>query len=845
MIKYSLLKSPILLVFVLTNSFLNAQVKDTIIPNADAPVFVTTLEDLDNNSFAGQAISGLLQSSRDVFTNTAAFNFGVARFKIRGYNSNQTTIMINGIPMNDLESGNGTWYKWGGLNDVTRYAESKRWLSSNPYHFGGLGGYSNIDATPTNIRKGHQISYGITNRSYRHRLMYTYSSGVLANKWAFAGSFSTRFAQEGYVEGTFYQAAGYYFAGEKEINEKHGINFSILGAPSYRGGQGLAVQEIYDLTNDPYYNANWGYQTLPNGEKVKRNARTSTSHMPIITFSHDRKLENKGKLNTSIYTTFGKYGRSSLNWNDANDPRPDYYRYLPSYFENVNDPINANIYRELWENDPAGRQIQWDNLYAANIKNLYSQENANGIMGNTITGNRSKYIVENRWNNIINYGFNTKYNKDISDKTKFTAGAFYQYQRNHYYKTIEDLLGGDFWLDVDRFAAQVGVDPAIQQNNLAIPNHLVTVGDKFDYDYYMHNHKTTGFGQFDFMLNKIDAYAALELSHSNFYREGLNQNGKFPEDSKGESAKSNFINYAVKSGLTYKLSGRQFITVNGIVKTQAPYSRDAFVSPRTRDYLVTGLENEFIYSGDVSYLLRYPKLKMRFTLYHTQRKNAVWSRSFYNDAYNNFVNYSMTGVDYLHQGIEFGLEGNITNKLQGNIVIAHAQHLYTSRPTANVFVDNSAESLDQNKTIYLKNYKVGGMPQSALSVGLKYNGKKYWFAGANYNYYADIYLDPNPDRRTAEAVSSFVTTDPQWDEVLDQTKLKNGYSVSAFIGKSFKIKDKYLAISANLSNLTNNQSFQTGGYEQLRFESQSINKFPPRLANMYGFNYFISAKLRF
>ena len=552
--------------------------------------------------------------------------------------------------------------------------------------------------------------------------MYTYSSGVLKNKWAFAASASTRLASEGYVEGTFYQAFAYYFAGEKQLSEKHHIDFSIFGAPSYRGGQGLAVEEAYELSGNPFYNANWGYQTLSNGEIVKRNARTSTSHMPIITFSHNWKISEKSKLNTSVYSTFGKYGRTSLNWNDANDPRPDYYRYLPSYFEGINDMVNANLYRDLWQNDPAGRQIQWDDLYAANIKNLYSQENANGS-NETIIGNRSKYIVENRWNNIINFGGNTSYTKTINEHVKIVTGVFMQYQRNHYFKTVEDLLGGDFWLDVDRFASQVGVDPSIQQNEISEPNKLVGVGDKFDYDYYIHNYKVTAFGQADLTYNKFDGYIAAELSDALFYREGLNQNGKFPNDSKGNSPISNFINYAIKGGVVYKLSGRQFISINGLIRTQAPYSRDAFISPRTRNFLVNGLENEMIYSGDVSYILRYPKLKMRATYYHTNRNNAVWSRSFYHDAYNNFVNYTMTGVNYLHQGLEFGLEGNITGKLQGNAVVALGQHLYTSRPIANVSIDNSAELLDEGKTIYLQNYKVGGMPQSAFSVGLKYNGK--------------------------------------------------------------------------------------------------------------------------
>jgi len=821
----------------------NTKVEDTLRVTEEAPVFTTTLEDLDNGA-AGQSTSGLLQSSRDVFTTTAAYNFGVARFRIRGYNSNQTLIMINGIPMNDMESGRGTWYKWGGLNDVTRYAESKRWLTSNPYHFGGLGGYSNINAKATGIRKGHYLSYASTNRAYRHRLMYTQGTGMMKNGWAFAGSMSLRYSKEGYVDGTFYEAMGYFFAAEKQINDNHNLNLSIIGAPSSRGKGGISTQETYELSGDNYYNSYWGYQTI-NGEKVKRNSRSTISHMPIVALTHEWKINSKSKLISSISTSQGKYGQTALNWTDAKDPRPDYYRYLPSYYELRHDTVNANYYREQWINNPEFRQIKWDDLYYTNANNMFFQKDVDGIAGNNLTGLRAKYILETRWNNIQSYAANTNYNLKINDNINLASGLYLQKQSNHYYKTVNDLLGADFWLDIDKFASQVGADPEISQNNISTPNKLARVGDKFGNDYYIHNSKAAAFGQLNFAYNKVDFYTSVELSESSFYREGVNQNGKFPNNSQGKSEVSNFFNYAAKAGVVYKINGRQFITANALVKTQAPWSRNSFISPRTRDILIDDLQNEFIYSGDVSYILKYPNFKLRATYYYTERKNANWARSFYHDEYNSFVNYSMKGVNYLHHGLEFGFDTKIVGGLSANGALAYGQHLYTSRPTANVYVDNSAALLDENKTIYLINYKVGGMPQSALSFGLKYRGKKYWFAGANFNYYGDIYLDPNPDRRTAEAVANYVSTDPQVSQILDQTKLDNGYSVSMFAGKSFKISNYYLNFSVNISNLTNNQNYQTGGYEQLRYDVQNIDKFPPKLGYMYGFNYFAMAKLRF
>lgn len=823
----------------------NTTRKDTLTNDQDVPTFTTTLDDLDNGSGSSQSTSNLLQSSRDVFSAAAAFNFGVARFRIRGYNSDQNTIMINGMPMNDLESGRGTWYKWGGLNDVTRYAESKTWLTSNPYHFAGLGGYSNINAKATGIRKGNHLSYASTNRAYRHRLMFTKSTGMMKNGWAFAGSLSLRYAQEGYVEGTFYEAMGYYLAAEKQLNKSHNLNLSILGAPSSRARNGIATQEVYDLTGDNYYNSNWGHQTEPDGTVIKRNSRQSISHMPIINLNHDWIINAKSKLKTTLTSSFGKYGRTSLNWTDAKDPRPDYYKNLPSYFYGRNDSLNGDILREKWLNDESFGQVKWDELYYTNKNNPFQQKDANGVTGNNVTGLRSKYIVENRWNNLLSYGLGSNYNNKLSDNAELVMGLTMQYQRNHVYTTVQDLLGGEFWVDIDRFATQVGVDPEIAQNDINNPNKLAKVGDKIGHNYYIHNSKAAFFSQLNYQFNKFEVYGAVELSANRFYREGINQNGKFPNNSKGNSKIASFINPSVKAGLTYKISGRQFLTLNALVKTQAPFSRNSFISPRTRDFLVDDLKSEFVYSGDASYILRFPNLKLRASYYYTERKDVNWSRSFYHDEYNSFVNYTMKGVNYLHHGIELGVDGKLIGGLSANAALAYSQSLYTSRPTASIYVDNSAQILAKDKRIYLKNYRVGGMPQSAVSVGLKYRSKKYWFISANFNYFGDLYLDPNPDRRTEEAIANLVSTDPQVSEILDQKKLDNGYAVNFSIGKSFKFSDKRLSISVNVNNITNNQDYITGGFENLRYDVQSISKFPPKLAFMYGANYFANIKFSF
>jgi hypothetical protein len=181
----------------------------------------------------------------------------------------------------------------------------------------------------------------------------------------------------------------------------------------------------------------------------------------------------------------------------------------------------------------------------------------------------------------------------------------------------------------------------------------------------------------------------------------------------------------------------------------------------------------------------------------------------------------MTDVDQLFTGIELGVE-----KTLGAFVIqaagTHSMSLYNSRPNATITRDNSEEVIAENRTI-----------------GFKYNAPKYWYAGTNFNYFANIYLDPNPDRRTEEALANYVTSDPQIGEIIDQEKLENGYSLNLYAGKSWKLKNNsFVRLNINVNNVLNNTDFKTGGFEQLRYDATQIDRFPPKYGYMYGLTYF-------
>ena len=808
--------------------------------NINTPAFTVSLDGIDDAG-QDQSVSGLLQSSRDVYTRIAGYNFSAARFRIRGYGSENFTVMMNGVTLNNPEGGRAVWAYWGGLNDITRYQEVRNGINATFHTFGGVGGFSNINARASEIRKGTKVSYALANRSYSQRFMVTHSTGMMDNGVSIALSASGRYSNEGYVDGTFYRGASYFLSIEKKLNEKHSLGFVAYGAPTVQGRRSISTEEAYSLTGNNYYNSYWGYQ-----DGKKRNSRVRNNNKPRVMLNHYFILNEKTKINTSAYYSFGKTGNTRLNWYSANDPRPDYYKNLPSYLGNPGQEAEMEALTALWQsNTPTTTQVDWDQMYFANGKNLYTQEKVNGS-GSSVTGNRAKYIVENVRKDISDYGLTSTASHQLKENMVLSGGVNLSKYKSKNFKVVDDLLGADFWVDIDQFAERDFADELTAQSDINNPNNLVKVGDKFGYNYDINIDTYNGFGQIEGTSKKVDWFAGFSLTSTTFWRTGYMQNGLFSENSLGDSKKNNFFNYGIKGGLVYKITGRHLIRLNGAYMTRAPFSRTAFISPRTRDEVVSNLKSEKIMSGDISYIVRYPKVKTRVTAFYTTIKDKTWSRSFYHEDLNTYVNYVMTGVDELYMGIEVGAETNLTSELIVLGAFSMGEYLYDSRPSASIVQDNSREVFDQNTIVYFENYKIGGMPQTAASIGLKYFSAKYWFASVNFNYFNDIYLSANPVRRTEDILDKFVATDPAVEDITTQTKLDGDYSITLSVGKSWKIKDKYnIRFNLNVNNVLNNTDFTTGGYEQLRFDRNDINKFPPKTGYMYGRTYFAMVSFSF
>lgn len=843
--------------------------------------------DLDDSGY--QDSPTILFGQNDVFNNIAGYNFSSVRFRVRGYSSESQDVYMAGVRMNDAITGYTPYSLWSGLNEAVRSKESVNGSEISDYGFGGYNGLTNIDPMASKVRTGWRGSVLTNSALYRLRLMMTYSSGELDNGWSYAFSASARLGGNDWINGVYYRSFGYYGSVEKKFGEEHKLGLTFMAAPGQRGAQNGSTQEVYDLMGDNMYNSNWGYY---NG-KV-RNARVKKTHEPIAILKYDFTPESKKlKASATVLYRFGKNGYTALDWYDAPDPRPDYYRNLPSYFFMDNTDYNRLNYskymwaKEQWEQDiPNITHINWDRLYAVNA------------MNSTADGNRSKYVIEERRTDQqdLNFAANAKW----SPVNCFTlaGGLSYKWNRTEYYKILDDLLGGDYYVNIDQFAERdYASSVTMYQNDLDyyLKNgkaQTLKQGDKYGYDYYANVRRAEAWASGKFSKFGLDVALAGRIGYTKYWREGLLRKGLFPGldangqpmtyegkvittydpitgdaiTSLGKSEVKDFLTGAAKLNVSYVIPGGHRVYANAAFIADAPNFNQAFISPRTRNSIVPNLKTNKTLTADLNYAYSNSGYDVRVTGYYTAIKDQSKVMSFYDDAQNSFTNFAMSGIDQRHIGLELGFKVPLpvpNLALQG--VVSYGQFVYTSNPKMYQTYDNSAAIVEDTYGVTIPYWKshptadgktvkhyVSGTPQLATSLGLSWN-KNYWFVDADVDYFDFAYLDMNPLYRTDMATSGpdKTVTPTEIEYMAAQEKFKGAVLVNASVGKSWYIKRNYqLGFSLQVKNILNTTNLRTGGYEQTRLVDNTVSKeryyrFDSKYFYMSGINYMLNIYFRF
>lgn len=777
--------------------------------------FTFTEAQLGEDEDMSQNVS-IINSNSNIYASEVGYLFSPMRFRYRAFDQRYNDIYINGAPINDMETGQFR-YSWvGGLNQQTRNMESSMPFEGNRFSIPGMGGSNNYNFRPASMPSGHRLTLSGANRSYTLRGMYTFNSGLNDKGWAFSANVTYRWASEGYVEGTFYNSLSYFLGVQKVFGDgSHSISLVTWGNPTERASQGAGTDEMYWLANDRYYNPYWGYQ---NGKK--RNSRIVNDYSPTALLTWDWKIDDDTKLTTSLLGKYTMYKSTKLNYNNADNPHPSYWKNMPSSYYDVWDDTDVanrtpqaladwNRAFEFWTSSKANRQINWDRLY-------YSNNQA------AIQGQDAIYYIQAKHNDALTFTLASTLNKQLKKNMLWNVGIMASSNKGMHYQTMEDMLGATTYHNINTYALGTYDRNSDEiQYDLNHRNAIVGEGDRFGYDYNLLVNNAKAWTSFSHDWGIFHYTIAGKIGYTAMQRDGKMRNGLAANNSYGKSGVAQFLDGGVKLGTSFNLGRGNTLTIGAGYETRAPQARTAFASPEINNDYVTNLKNEKVFSSEIGYQLQTSWLHANINAYYSYLTDVTDWQNYYFDDINSFSYVSLTNIKKEYYGVEAGLRFKVTSSFDINLIgqISDAK----IKNNSNVRYMNSTSALYTDEIVYNKGMRDSGTPLTAASLGLSYH-KGGWYIDLNCNYYDRIYLSYSPSYRYASTLDTRQNvTGNIYDNdgnvlpsAIEQAQGKGGFMVDGSIGRSIYLKRGSLSINLMVTNILNNQNLCTGGYEQSR-----------------------------
>ncbi|WBL25536.1 TonB-dependent receptor [Zunongwangia sp. HGR-M22] len=652
------------------------------------PVAVSTVKSEEIALKLGtQEFPEILKTTPGIYATKQGGGYGDGRVNIRGFNSENVAVMINGVPVNDMENGAVYWSNWAGLGDVTSTMQVQRGLGAAKVAVPSVGGTINIVTKSIDAIEGGKIMSSIGNNGYLKYGM-TYSTGLSEKGFAATVS-ASKISGDGYVNGLEFSGYNYFVNLSQQINENHLLSFNAFGAQQEHGQRytRFTIEDYKRSEAGPRrFNADWGYK---NGEVY--NSAYNFYHKPQISLNHYWTVNDKTNISTALYASFGSGGGRRTD----------------------GDKIGADDYRLGGFDQP----IDFDQIVDENIER--------GSMG----AGSSDMIYASK-NSHEWYGILSTFKNRTTDKLTISGGLDARYYIGSHWYEITDLLGGSYWMN--------------DRSNDLNEGQALQVGDTFGKDYDGQVIRGGVFGQLEYdVLDNLNVFASANVSRTVY---SLENNLKDIE--KKNSDHVYFTEYGVKGGANYNFTDNQNVFANVGYFTRAPFLTNVFLNATGSTEANTDAVNEKIFSAELGYGFRLPNLKVALNLYRTNYMDKAVAGSYSNpDDQNTRLFYNLQGVDAVHQGIELEASYNITDKFKVNGMLSLGDWEWQNN-VEGVKQDEDG-NVTGNIFVYSKDLKVGNAAQTTFALGASYDfaPKSTLFVDYNYagNMYADYYVEDRDD----------------------------------------------------------------------------------------------------
>jgi iron complex outermembrane receptor protein len=790
----------------------------------ETPIAFTTLTPAKiEERLSGQDIPMLLNKTPGVYATSQGGGDGDARITIRGFNQRFVAVMLDGIPVNDMENGWVYWSNWFGLDAVTRDIQVQRGLGRSKLALPSVGGTMNIVTKGIENKRQLSIEQGVDNVG-KLTTNLGYTSGRLKNGWAItaAGAFKKG---NSWVEQTNVTAYFLYVKIDKMWG-KHLTSLTGFGAPqthverSYKRGiadydtnyaksVGITSEEIPSTFSNQgiAYNSQWGFIKRdadmwnaehtariidPNASKVPLNGSTNRYFKPQYSLRDSWNVNEKLLITNILYLSTGSGGgdrpRTSLKPNAQ--------------------VSNANIISnpELFTEEDLG-QINWQSIYNQNTKPTNSGFGMvypiNPAYSNDLYAS-SNYIAQ-ATNNHTWLGLLSTFTLKLNQEFTLSGGMdLRSYTSQHYYQ-IKDLLGGDYAIDTYDKRNDYDADSSLAMKH---------VGDKV---YYYDSGRIKWGGLFallEYKVGKINTFVNLTSSVSGFKEVDYFANA--------ESAWKYVPGFTVKTGLNYNLDlhNNVFFNVGYLSKAK---DFNSYFKPNSYIFLPDSItQNERVKAIEVGYSYNSKIFTVNFNTYYTKWENKPTNpvKAKYDDL-NTFGN--IPGMDALHKGVELDFIYKISRKLdfQGLLSLGDWRWDKKIENLQMYYSDNNqpANTISFDAT----GIHVGDAAQTQVGATVRFEPIKglYVEGGATFfdRYYSDFSpescVDANGDPVESWEIPSYTLFD-----------LHTGYrfKLEALQKLNFTIKLNVLNLldEVYVSDATNNDSYLQVPYYTFDARSASV-----------------------
>ncbi len=754
-------------------------VSQSVAVQRKTPVAVSTVTaDEITYKLGGQEFPEILKSTPGVYVTKDGGGFGDAKINMRGFQSANVAVMVNGVPVNDMEWGGVYWSNWAGLSDVTRSMQTQRGLGASKISAPSVGGSVNIVTNGIDAKKGGTFSFGVGNDGL-YNLSLSLSTGLTKNGWAMSILAAKRWG-DGYIQGTNFEGYNWFVNISKRINDRHQLSLTAFGAPQKHGqrnalNDGLTIAEWQKAKNfmgekDMYrYNASYGFDK--NGKQ--RYSSFNEYHKPQISLNHQWQIDYKSSLSTALYMSIGRgsgysgQGRTSA---DRNAWKGTNYGILNTTFRN---PDGTFAYDKLQE------------LNAASIDG-------------------SRMVMSKSNNNHMWYGLLSTYTNQITPSLELSAGVDVRYYIGEHNNEIIDLYDGKYFID-DNSRRNVKASDNIAAADPTWQYEKLQVGDKVYRDYDGHVHQEGVFAQLEWTRNKLNAFVSGSISNTGYWRYD-----RFYYDAEhAESDHVNFLGYTVKGGANYNITDKHNVFANLGYISRAPFfSGGAFLQSTTSNVTNPDPLNERVFSAELGYGFRSGIFTANLNAYYTlwMDKSFVRSTQMSNGDY---ARINLGGVDARHMGIELDFSLRPTRWMDITGMLSLGNWIWDSNTKGYIYdsqgqpmtaaLDGTVASgimADDHAWLFLKQkgIKVGGSAQTTGAIGMTVRPMKGLRVSADWNAYGNNYAD--------FWLGSGLNGN-QTIEVKDPWRIPWGHQLDLSASYRFKIGNIFATIYGNVNNVYN------------------------------------------